>query len=348
MTDGRRGVGLRQRAALQRCVPASSIAARRANCAARSARGPHVDRDAAARLSRALRLGRDPRVPRRARRSRASSWSKRTATAARSRSTARSAASQVDAGQEPSRGDDPLSEGRRRCFPSWRGCGGCSISTPMSRPSARISPATARLAPLIARRPGLRTPGAWDGFELAVRAILGQQITVVGARQLAVKIVEAAPAPRSAPDLTGDARLARVFPSAARMAKTDLSTLRHAEGADRRADGAGPSGRRAIRSCSNPPARYDETIAKLAGAARLRAVDGAVLGAARAARQRRVSRRRCRAAAQPAVARGRQAADAEGAAGARRKLAAVARLCRAASVDGGCGACLTTLLLSTA
>jgi AraC family transcriptional regulator of adaptative response / DNA-3-methyladenine glycosylase II len=34
------------------------------------------------------------------------------------------------------------------------------------------------LAPLVAARPGLRVPGAWDGFELAVRAILGQQITV--------------------------------------------------------------------------------------------------------------------------------------------------------------------------
>ena len=45
------------------------------------------------------------------------------------------------------------------------------------------------LAPLIAARPGLRVPGAWDGFELAVRAILGQQITVAAARRLAGKIV---------------------------------------------------------------------------------------------------------------------------------------------------------------
>ena len=37
------------------------------------------------------------------------------------------------------------------------------------------------LAPLVAARPGLRAPGAWDGFELAVRAILGQQITVEAA-----------------------------------------------------------------------------------------------------------------------------------------------------------------------
>ena len=80
------------------------------------------------------------------------------------------------------------------------------------------------LAPLIARRPGLRTPGAWDGFELAVRAILGQQITVTGARQLAVKVVGLAET-GIAPDASGDERLARVFPSARRMARSDLSTL---------------------------------------------------------------------------------------------------------------------------
>src|SRR5262249_41007148 len=37
----------------------------------------------------------------------------------------------------------------------------------------------------IAARPGIRTPGAWDGFELAVRAILGQQISVKGATTIA-------------------------------------------------------------------------------------------------------------------------------------------------------------------
>jgi len=45
------------------------------------------------------------------------------------------------------------------------------------------------LAPLIAQRPGLRVPGAWAGFELAVRAVLGQQITVSAARGLASKLV---------------------------------------------------------------------------------------------------------------------------------------------------------------
>ena len=45
------------------------------------------------------------------------------------------------------------------------------------------------LASLVAQRPGLRAPGGWDGFELAVRAILGQQVSVRAARQLAAKFV---------------------------------------------------------------------------------------------------------------------------------------------------------------
>ena len=45
------------------------------------------------------------------------------------------------------------------------------------------------LAPLVAARPGLRVPGAWDGFELAVRAVLGEQITVAAAVRLAGKLV---------------------------------------------------------------------------------------------------------------------------------------------------------------
>jgi AraC family transcriptional regulator of adaptative response / DNA-3-methyladenine glycosylase II len=80
------------------------------------------------------------------------------------------------------------------------------------------------LAPLVAARPGLRAPGGWDGFELAVRAILGQQVSVQAARQLAGKLVQlcgtALPASqRSDPALT------RAFPTAAQVAKADLAPL---------------------------------------------------------------------------------------------------------------------------
>lgn len=48
-----------------------------------------------------------------------------------------------------------------------------------------------RLAPLVDRFPGLRVPGAWDGFELAVRAILGQQVSVKAATTFAGRLADA-------------------------------------------------------------------------------------------------------------------------------------------------------------
>ncbi len=44
------------------------------------------------------------------------------------------------------------------------------------------------LEPLVARRPGLRVPGAFDGFELALRTVLGQQVSVRGATTLAGRL----------------------------------------------------------------------------------------------------------------------------------------------------------------
>jgi AraC family transcriptional regulator of adaptative response / DNA-3-methyladenine glycosylase II len=73
------------------------------------------------------------------------------------------------------------------------------------------------LAPLVAKRPGLRVPGGWDGFELAVRAVLGQQVTVEAGRRLAGQLVQATA--RALPD--GPHRVpgvTHVFPSAAQVA----------------------------------------------------------------------------------------------------------------------------------
>ena len=70
------------------------------------------------------------------------------------------------------------------------------------------------LRPLVAACPGRRVPGAVDGFELAVRAVLGQQISVAGARTLAHRLVVAVGTP-----LEGrDASLTHAFPDAGAVA----------------------------------------------------------------------------------------------------------------------------------
>lgn len=77
------------------------------------------------------------------------------------------------------------------------------------------------MARLIAERPGLRVPGAWDGLELAIRAVLGQQITVVAAIKLAGKLVAQYGVPLS----SLQSGLSHVFPTADVLAGADLATL---------------------------------------------------------------------------------------------------------------------------
>jgi len=74
-----------------------------------------------------------------------------------------------------------------------------------------------RLAPWIALRPGLRAPGGWDGFELAVRAVLGQQISVTAARRLAGQLValHGKRLPEKSANYPG---LTHTFPTAKRIA----------------------------------------------------------------------------------------------------------------------------------
>jgi AraC family transcriptional regulator of adaptative response / DNA-3-methyladenine glycosylase II len=76
------------------------------------------------------------------------------------------------------------------------------------------------LAPLIAKRPGLRAPGGWDGFELAVRAILGQQISVAAARRLAGQMV-ALHGKRVPNACAAHSALSRAFPTAERLASVE-------------------------------------------------------------------------------------------------------------------------------
>jgi len=54
---------------------------------------------------------------------------------------------------------------------------------------AEVLGADPLLRPLVRARPGLRVPGAVDGFEMAVRAIVGQQVSVAGARTVLGRLV---------------------------------------------------------------------------------------------------------------------------------------------------------------
>ncbi|HEY2176361.1 MAG TPA: AlkA N-terminal domain-containing protein [Mycobacteriales bacterium] len=75
------------------------------------------------------------------------------------------------------------------------------------------------LRPLVDARPGLRVPGHVDGFELACRAVLGQQISVAGARTMTGRLVAALgdPLPEPAGPLT------HLFPTAAAIADADFA-----------------------------------------------------------------------------------------------------------------------------
>lgn len=78
------------------------------------------------------------------------------------------------------------------------------------------------IGPLLAARPGLRVPGTWDPYEIGVRAIIGQQVTVAGASTLAGRLVERhgerVPDP-AAPGLT------HTFPSPSTLAEADLDGI---------------------------------------------------------------------------------------------------------------------------
>ena len=110
------------------------------------------------------------------------------------------------------------------------------------------APIAARLGALAAARPGLRVPGACDGFELAVRAVIGQQVSVAGARTLLGRLVAAFGTPLGDDAAPG---VERVFPSPEALA------------------GVAPDDLRAI-GLTNARAR---TLAELAHAAASRAID---------------------------------------------------------------------------
>jgi AraC family transcriptional regulator of adaptative response / DNA-3-methyladenine glycosylase II len=72
------------------------------------------------------------------------------------------------------------------------------------------------LRSLVRAHPGVRVPGAWEPFEIAVRGILGQQISVAAARTIAGRIAAAVGEP------VGEGGLRVAFPDPARLARASL------------------------------------------------------------------------------------------------------------------------------
>ncbi|MGH3070116.1 MAG: AlkA N-terminal domain-containing protein [Streptosporangiaceae bacterium] len=77
------------------------------------------------------------------------------------------------------------------------------------------------LGPLALAHPGRRSPGQVDGSELALRAVLGQQVSVAAARRLGARLVAAYGKPLSRPD----GPLTHCFPAAETLAAADPATL---------------------------------------------------------------------------------------------------------------------------
>ena len=118
--------------------------------------------------------------------------------------------------------------------------------------------------------PGLRLPGSLDAFELAVRAVLGQQVTVAAARTLATRLVERFGTPLATPWPGID----RVFPAPELMADArmeeiaDLGIIRSRAGAIVAIAQAWPSIDARLRSGAAPDAVVEpllETLCALAG-----------------------------------------------------------------------------------
>lgn len=94
---------------------------------------------------------------------------------------------------------------------------------------ADVLAADKQLGKALRRSPGIRVPGAWDGFELAVRAILGQQVSVKAATTLAGRIAErygdALGLPASLSGREDELQLGRAFPSPEKLSRARFNGI---------------------------------------------------------------------------------------------------------------------------
>ncbi len=94
---------------------------------------------------------------------------------------------------------------------------------------ADVLGADSQLADLLRTSPGIRVPGAWDGFELTVRAILGQQVSVKAATTMAGRIAKRYGEPMAMPDtvgeVSGEAKLDRLFPTPEKLVRARFNDI---------------------------------------------------------------------------------------------------------------------------
>lgn len=117
------------------------------------------------------------------------------------------------------------------------------------------------LGPLAANRGGLRVPGSFDGFEMSVRAILGQQISVAAARTLAGRLALRFGAPVQTPLPS----LNRLFPAPQRIARATVGEIGRLGITTRRAETLIALARAVSegRLTLEPGHRVEETLAQL-------------------------------------------------------------------------------------
>ena len=81
------------------------------------------------------------------------------------------------------------------------------------------------LKPMLRKYPGVRVPGAWDGFEVTIRAILGQQISVKAATTIAGRIAEKYGERLELPGSNIEGGLSHLFPTPERLMRARLQNI---------------------------------------------------------------------------------------------------------------------------
>ena len=98
------------------------------------------------------------------------------------------------------------------------------LDAPVSEIGSALS-SDRTLKALLRKNPGVRVPGAWDGFEITIRTILGQQISVKAATTIAGRIAEKYGARLELPGSTIECGLCRIFPTPERLMRARLNNI---------------------------------------------------------------------------------------------------------------------------